>query len=173
MSEEKIYQPGWEKAKEETAKKHRHHHHSSRSLQRDRGVAGALRMKDRQAYLGLMIVIGAVVLYAIYCLASMVLTELREMPKDDPATEMAVDELRIHKAEEQDAILLGDSLAQRYNVDSLKRQVQIETRPVYRPPRKENEWYITQREWKAIWKNYRIWKRMNEKEKQEKEQEKR
>jgi hypothetical protein len=120
-----------------------------------------------------MIVIGAVALYAIYCLASMVMTELREMPKDDPATEMAVDELRIHKAEEQDAILLGDSLAQRYNVDSLKRQVQIETRPVYRPPRKENEWYITQREWKAIWKNYRIWKRMNEKEKQEKEQEKR
>jgi hypothetical protein len=92
------------------------------------------------------------------------------MPNDDPETEIAVDELRIHKAQEQDPVLPGDSLARHYNVDSLKRQVQIETRPVYRPPRKNTEWYITSREWKAIWKNYRIWKRMKEKDEEENKQ---
>jgi len=36
--------------------------------------------------------------------------------------------------------------------------VQIETRPVYRPPKRENVWYITQREWKDIWRNMQRWK---------------
>lgn len=89
------------------------------------------------------------------------------MPNDDPTTEMTVDELRIHKADEQDAILMGDSLAQAYNVDSMKHQVQIETRPVYRPPRREDKWYITQREWKKIWESYRIWRWEKKREKEE------
>ena len=93
------------------------------------------------------------------------------MPHDDPTTEMKVDELRIHKVDEQDALQFGDSLAQVYLVDSSAiRHVQIETRPVYRPPRKENEWYITKREWKAIWKDFKVWrwnrKRENEKSEQ-------
>ena len=86
------------------------------------------------------------------------------MPNDDPATEMEVDVLRIHKVDEQDALLYSDSLAQTYNLDSLKRNVQIETRPVYRPPRRENEWYITRREWKEIWKTFKIWKRSKDKD---------
>ncbi len=127
-------------------------------------------MRDKQAYIGLILVLVGGAVFGLYLLVHMFLKELRAMPKDDPSTEMAVDELRIHKAEEQDALLLGDSLARHYNVDSLKRQVQIETRPVYRPPRKNKEWYITSREWKAIWKNYRIWKRMKEKEEEENKQ---
>ena len=95
---------------------------------------------------------------------------IREIPKDDPTTEIDVDILRIRKADEQDAKLYADSLAQQYNLDSMKRQVQIETRPVYRPPRKENTWYITEREWKSIFKNYRIWKRMHKKDKDEDEE---
>lgn len=136
MSEGKIYQPGW-------GEEPKHHHHNSHSKSRNRGLGGALRMRDKQAYVGLILVIVVVTVFAAYRLLQMVVSELRAMPNDDPATEMAVDELRIHKAEEQDALLLGDSLAQQYNVDSLKRQVQIDTRPVYRPPRKNNEWYIT------------------------------
>ena len=164
MSEEKIYQPGWgEKPK------HRHHH-DTRSGTRHKNFGGALRMRDKQAYIGLILVLVGGAVFGLYLLVHMFLKELRAMPKDDPSTEMAVDELRIHKAEEQDALLLGDSLARHYNVDSLKRQVQIETRPVYRPPRKNKEWYITSREWKAIWKNYRIWKRMKEKEEEENKQ---
>jgi hypothetical protein len=111
-----------------------------------------------------MIVLGVVALTGIVMLFKTIRDELRAIPNDDPETELNVDELRIHKAEEQDALLLGDSLAQAYNVDSMRHNVQIETRPVYRPPRKNNEWYLTQREWKSIWKNYKIWKRMNSKE---------
>ena len=160
MSEEKIYQPGWGEKK-----KHHHHHRYDRSsIERNRGFGGALRMRDKQAYIGLMIVLGVVALTGIVMLFKTIRDELRAIPNDDPETELKVDELRIHKAEEQDALLLGDSLAQAYNVDSMRHNVQIETRPVYRPPRKNNEWYLTQREWKSIWKNYKIWKRMNSKE---------
>ena len=124
-------------------------------------------MRDKQAYYGLMVVIIAVLGFGAYKLIRLAASELRAMPNDDPDMEMSVDELRIHKAEEQDAILMGDSLSRQYNLDSIKRKVQIDTRPVYRPPRKNDEWYITKREWKSIIKNYRIWRRMKEKEEEE------
>ena len=121
-------------------------------------------MRDKQAYYGLMVVIIAVLGFGAYKLIRLAASELRAMPNDDPDMEMSVDELRIHKAEEQDAILMGDSLSRQYNLDSIQRKVQIDTRPVYRPPKKNDEWYITKKEWKSIIKNYRIWRRMKEKE---------
>ncbi len=128
-------------------------------------------MKDKQAYYGLMFLLIVGLAFGAYKVISMFVRELRAMPNDDPTTEMNVDELRINKVDEQDALMIGDSLAQEYKLDSMKRHVQIETRPVYRPPRKENTWYITKREWKSIWKNYRIWRRMKQKEKEEEENE--
>ena len=124
-------------------------------------------MRDKQAYYGLLVVIIAVLGFGAYKLIRLAASELRAMPNDDPDMEMNVDELRIHKAEEQDAILMGDSLSQQYNLDSIKRKVQIDTRPVYRPPRKNDEWYITKKEWKSIFKNYRIWRRMKQKEEED------
>lgn len=124
-------------------------------------------MRDKQAYYGLLVVIIAVLGFGAYKLIRLAASELRAMPNDDPDMEMSVDELRIHKVEEQDAILMGDSLSQQYNLDSIKRKVQIDTRPVYRPPRKNDEWYITKKEWKSIFKNYRIWRRMKQKDEEE------
>ncbi len=124
-------------------------------------------MRDKQAYYGLLCVLIAGLAFGAYKLIGMFAAELRAMPNDDPTTEMTVDELRIHKADEQDAILTGDSLAQAYNVDSMKRTVQIETRPVYRPPKREDKWYITQSEWKRIWKSYKIWRWEKKREKEE------
>ncbi len=134
---------------------------------RNRGLGGALRMRDKQAYYGLLVVLIAVLGFGAYKLIRLAASELRAMPNDDPDMEMNVDELRIHKAEEQDAILMGDSLSQQYNLDSIKRKVQIDTRPVYRPPRKNDEWYITKKEWKSIFKNYRIWRRMKQKDEED------
>ena len=148
----KSYQPGWGEKK-----KHHHHHHHGPN-EKNRGLGGALRMRDKQAYYGLMCVIIAVALFGAYKLIGMIAHELRAMPNDDPTTEMNVDELRIHLVDEQDAILMGDSLATAYNLDSMKHQVQIETRPVYRPPRREDKWYITKREWKKIRESYRVWR---------------
>ena len=124
-------------------------------------------MRDKQAYYGLMVVIIAVLGFGAYKLIRLAASELRAMPNDDPDMEMSVDELRIHKAEEQDAILMGDSLSRQYNLDSIQRKVQIDTRPVYRPPKKNDEWYITKKEWKSIIKNYRIWRRMKQKEEED------
>ena len=154
MSEEKTYQPGWGEKKQ-----HHSHQYNHRTKERNRRLGGALRMKDKQAYYGLMIVLLAVLAFGAYELIMLFVNEWRAMPHDDPATEVQVDELRIHKAEEQDALLLGDSLAQQLNVDSIRRQVQIETRPVYRPPRREDKWYITQREWKDIWRTFKNWRK--------------
>ena len=124
-------------------------------------------MRDKQAYYGLMVVIIAVLGFGAYKVIRLAVHELRAMPNDDPDMEMSVDELRIHKAEEQDALIMGDSLSQQYNLVSIKRKVQIDTRPVYRPPKKNDEWYITKKEWKSIIKNYRIWRRMKEKEEED------
>ena len=154
MEEEKTFQPGWGEKK----RHHHHHRHHVRPDERNRGLGGALRMRDKQAYVGFVLVMIAGALMGIYFLANLFIKEFKEMPNDDPATERAVDELRIHKADERGALLYSDSLTQVYNLDSLKRNVQIETRPVYRPPRRENTWYITQREWKDIWKKLKIWR---------------
>ncbi len=176
MSEEKIYQPRWDKHKERQAHHHHHHHsYSSDSGHRTNTWGGWLKLRDRQAYYGLMLIVIAIIGFATYKLVMMFVDELRQMPMDDPTAERPVDELRVRKVEEQDALMFGDSLAKAENLDSIQRKVQIDTRPVYRPPRKENEWYITQREWKAIWKNYQIWRweKRRDKEEQKREQEER
>ena len=116
-------------------------------------------MKDKQAYYGLLFILAAAVLVAVYMFAAWLVAEIRSMPMDNSDAEMRVDELRIHKADEQDALMVSDSLAKMYNLDSLRHKVQIETTPVYRPPRKENKWYITGKEWKEIWHNWKIWKK--------------
>ena len=106
MSEEKTYQPHWGE------KKHHHHHHRSDSPSNYNGPGGRLKMRDRQAYYGLMLVVVAVLGFGVYKLVKMFYDEIKAMPMDDPTTEMNVDELRIHKADEQDALLYSDGLAQ-------------------------------------------------------------
>jgi hypothetical protein len=153
MSEDSTYQPGWGEKK-----KHHHHRHSS-DTRYTNSWGGWMKMRDKQAYYGLMFVVLAVLGFGAYKLVMMFVNEWRATPHDDPATEMKVDELRIHKVDEQDALLYGDSLAQVYQFDSSTiKKVQIETRSVYRPPRRENEWYITEREWKDIWRNVQRWR---------------
>lgn len=164
MSEEKIYQPGWEEQKERERKRkrdddfhyHHHHHHDDRY---SNGWGGAMKQVDKQAYYGLIFIVVVGLAFGAYKVVMMFVNEWRAMPHDDPTTEMNVDVLRINKAEEQDALLFSDSLAQVYQLDSTKiKRVQIDTRSVYRPPRRENEWYITKREWKDIWRNIKRWK---------------
>jgi len=161
MSDEpKTYQPNWGEPH-----KHHHHHHS-RSKHRNRGLGGALRMIDKQAYVGLILIIVLVLGLGVYKLLLLIAAELRAMPNDDPTTEMNVDELRINTADEQNALLISDSLAQEMNVDTITKQVQIATRPVYRPPRPNDEWYLTERDWKNIWQNYRLWRKMRQENEQ-------
>lgn len=176
MSEEKTYQPKWEKHVDYQRKKHHHHHSGSyhsdaMSDKYTNTIGGALKMKDKWAYYGLMVILAGAVLYGAYWLTGMVAHELRQMPMDDPTTERDVDELRIRKVDEQNALQLGDSLAEVYQLDSsMIKHVQIETQPVYRPPRKENAWYITQREWKSIWKNFKVWRWEKRREREERKQ---
>ena len=161
----KTFQPGWG---EQNKKHHHHHHHHHRSSNYTNSWGGWMKLRDKQAYYGLMLVLILIVGFGTYKLVTFIVNEWRSMPHDDPTTEMKVDELRIHKVEEQDALLYGDSLAQAYQVDSsVIKHVQIETRPVYRPPRKKDEWYLTQREWKAIWKEFEIWRWNRKREKEE------
>ena len=158
MAEESTYQPGWGEEK----KKHHHHHHHQAEKENNRRWGGALRMRDKQAYYGLIAASVVVALVGLYMLLNLIVKEVKALPMDDPNTELNVDELRIHKVDEQDALLAGDSLAHAYELDSsMIRHVQKEIRPVYRPPRKNNEWYITTREWKDIWENMKRWKKDN------------
>lgn len=120
-------------------------------------------MRDKQAYNGLIAVCVIVALVGLYSLLTLIIREVKAMPMDDPKSELAVDELRIHKVAEQDALIAGDSLAQAMEMDSaMIRRVQIETRPVYRQPRKNTEWYITRREWRDIFENMKRWRKDQE-----------
>ena len=161
-----TYQPGWgeQKAKsEEQRGKHHHHHYYQGEKENNRRWGGALRMRDKQAYYGLIAVCVIVALVGLYSLLTLIIREVKAMPMDDPKSELAVDELRIHKVAEQDALIAGDSLAQAMEMDSaMIRRVQIETRPVYRQPRKNTEWYITRREWRDIFENMKRWRKDQE-----------
>ena len=156
-----TYHPGWG----EDQKKHHHHHHHHYQVEKEnnRRWGGALRMRDKQAYYGLIAVCVIVALVGLYSLLTLIIREVKAMPMDDPKSELAVDELRIHKVAEQDALIAGDSLAQAMEMDSaMIRRVQIETRPVYRQPRKNTEWYITRREWRDIFENMKRWRKDQE-----------
>lgn len=161
-----TYQPGWgeQKAKsEEQRGKHHHYHYYQGEKENNRRWGGALRMRDKQAYYGLIAVCVIVALVGLYSLLTLIIREVKAMPMDDPKSELAVDELRIHKVAEQDALIAGDSLAQAMEMDSaMIRRVQIETRPVYRQPRKNTEWYITRREWRDIFENMKRWRKDQE-----------
>lgn len=161
-----TYQPGWgeQKAKsEEQRGKHHHHHYYQGEKENNRRWGGELRMRDKQAYYGLIAVCVIVALVGLYSLLTLIIREVKAMPMDDPKSELAVDELRIHKVAEQDALIAGDSLAKAMEMDSaMIRRVQIETRPVYRQPRKNTEWYITRREWRDIFENMKRWRKDQE-----------
>ena len=161
-----TYQPGWgeQKAKsEEQRGKHHHYHHYQGEKENNRRWGGELRMRDKQAYYGLIAVCVIVALVGLYSLLTLIIREVKAMPMDDPKSELAVDELRIHKVAEQDALIAGDSLAKAMEMDSaMIRHVQIETRPVYRQPRKNNEWYITRREGRDIFENMKRWRKDQE-----------
>ena len=161
-----TYQPGWgeQKAKsEEQRGRHHHHHHYQVEKENNRRWGGEIRMRDKQAYYGLIAVCVIVALVGLYSLLTLIIREVKAMPMDDPKSELAVDELRIHKVAEQDALIAGDSLAQAMEMDSaMIRRVQIETRPVYRQPRKNTEWYITRREWRDIFENMKRWRKDQE-----------
>ncbi len=157
----KTYQPGW--GEDQKKHHHHHHHHYQGEKENNRRWGGELRMRDKQAYYGLIAVCVVVALVGLYSLLTLIIREVKAMPMDDPKSELAVDELRIHKVAEQDALIAGDSLAQAMEMDSaMIRHVQIETRPVYRPPRKNTEWYITRREWRDIFENMKRWRKDQE-----------
>ena len=156
-----TYQPGW--GEDQKKHHHHHHHHYQGEKENNRRWGGALRMRDKQAYYGLIAVCVIVALVGLYSLLTLIIREVKAMPMDDPKSELAVDELRIHKVAEQDALIAGDSLAQAMEMDSaMIRRVQIETRPVYRQPRKNTEWYITRREWRDIFENMKRWRKDQE-----------
>ena len=154
----KTYQPHWEENKKHQSSRKRR---SSSSPQKEK----FRRIQDKHALIGAIILVVLVVGYLLYSVGSWVVKEVKSMPFDNPDEEIQVDVLRIHKAEEQKALQMSDSLMQSYNLDSITKKVQIETVPVYRPPRKDNKWYITKKEWKDIWENIQIRRLEKEQEK--------
>jgi len=174
----KTYQPKWDDHKDH---KHRHHHHHHsydyNSASHTNGWGGWMKMHDKQAYYGLLFIVLGVLAYGGYFVVKLFIEELRAMPMDDPKTEMKVDELNVRRVDKQDALLFGDSLAQTYQIDSSAiKRVDVNKHHVYRPPRKNKEWYITQREWKEIFRNLSRFKQANKNDeklsKEEKELEK-
>lgn len=164
----KTYQPHWEEAKEREQQRRKHKRKHRRSSVAPKKPF--LGIRDRQARYGMILLIIVLVLFGGYKIGKWIYNEIKTMPFADPKEEMDVDVLRINKVEEKKALQLSDSLVHAYNMDSIKRKVQIETVPVYRPPRKENKWYITKKEWRDIWQNIKI-RRLEKEQDEQREKE--
>lgn len=180
MAEEKIYQPKWDEHKERERKREQeddfyYYHRSHRNNhKRTNTWGGAMKHRDKQAYYGIVFLVVAIFGTGAYLLIMMFVNEWRAMPHDDPKTEMKVDELDVNRVDKQDALMASDSIAKTYQFDSTTiKRVQTVSHHVYRPPRKNTEWYITEREWKDIFKNFRRWRKAKENDKQFKEEQKR
>ena len=76
MSEEKTYQPHWGERR-----RHHHHHHNPQG-ERFNGLGGKLKMRDKQAYYGLILVIVAVLGFGAYKLVMLFVDEIRAMKNE-------------------------------------------------------------------------------------------
>ena len=167
MAEEeyKTYQPKWEERKSESEKHHHHHHHNhyvSTSNTHTNSWGGWLKMRDKQAYYGLMLVLIAGMAFGGYMLVKTIVDEFRELPKGDPSQELKVDELGVKKVDEAAALFVGDSLARELKLDSsLIHSVKGVEHNVYRPPRKKTNDLIDGREWNVIFKHFGRWFKAN------------
>jgi hypothetical protein len=116
-----------------------------------------LGIQDKQAGYGLILLLIVLGGFGLYKVSLKVYQEIQTIHFTDPKEEIEVDVLRIDKVREKNALQMSDSLMRTYQMDSsMIRKVQIETVPVYRPPKREDKWYITNKEWKDIWQNIKI-----------------
>jgi hypothetical protein len=116
-----------------------------------------LGIQDKQARYGLILLLIVLGGFGLYKVSIKVYQEIQTIHFTDQKEEIEVDVLRIDKVREKNALHMSDSLMRTYQMDSsMIRKVQIETVPVYRPPKREDKWYITNKEWKDIWQNIKI-----------------
>lgn len=167
MSEEyKTYQPKWEEKVAADKERHSHHdHHYTYSYSRGKSSnrtntwGGWLKLRDVQAYYGLMFIVIGGLLTGLFFLGRFIVQEVREMPNADPATELKVDELGVRMGDEYSARLHSDSVINELNLDSSAvHSLSAEKHNVYRPPKKDwKEWNLTTREWKNFRYIFSIW----------------
>jgi hypothetical protein len=149
----KTYQPHWEEHKHREQKKSRRKHHKTPTAPKK----PFLGIQDKQARYGLILLLSVLGGFGLYKVSLKVYQEIQTIHFTDPKEEIEVDVLRIDKVREKNALQMSDSLMRTYQMDSsMIRKVQIETVPVYRPPKREDKWYITNKEWKDIWQNIKI-----------------
>lgn len=162
----KTYQPHWEEHKQRDRKKRKRKHHNTPVTPKK----PFLGIQDKQARYGLILLLIVFGLFAGYKVGKWIYHEIQTMPFANPNEEMQVDVLRIDKEGEKKALHMSDSLVQAFQVDSIVRKVQIETVPVYRPPKREDKWYITKKEWQDIWQNIKI-RRLEKEQDEQREKE--
>lgn len=165
MEEEyQTYQPKWEEKKAESERHHHHHHHhhhyyeySRSSSHRSNGIAGWLKERDKQAWIGLMLILAIGLSFGAYKLYSMYRDELKEIKNVSEADAVDVDELGDNKLFAELNKEKGAELAAKTNVDTLVRTVTGDYHNVYRPARKNDNETIDDREWSKIKQNLRRW----------------
>lgn len=169
MEEEyKTYQPKWEEKKAESEKNHHHHHHhhhsygySSKSSRWSIDFAGWLKQRDKQAWIGLLIIVVIAASYGTYKVYSMYREDFTAVPHGDDRTEVDVDPLGDDMKHREIALEKGAELAEKANVDTIVKPVTGEYHNVYRPARKNDNVTIDDREWSKIKQNIRRWFRAN------------
>ncbi|MBR6018537.1 MAG: hypothetical protein IK073_07950 [Paludibacteraceae bacterium] len=67
---------------------------------------------------------------------------------DEPPLEY--DPLKVNYKLRQERERTGDSVAASQNIDTMRREIRRQTVPVYRPPRKHDEWYLTEKDVKEL-----------------------
>ena len=167
-NEERTYQPRWEEKKAEQEQHHHHHHHHyyehsyGKQSKKSIDFAGWLKNKDKQAWIGLLVILIAAVGFGLYKLYGVYREDFKALyPEGNDEVADKVDALNIDKVAEADKLLFADSLKTELQMDSLVRTVTGEHHNVYRPPKKNDNVTIDGREWNSIFKNLRRWFKAN------------
>ncbi len=75
----------------------------------------------------------------------------KELATPEPENSLDADPLKINYKYQQERKATGDSVAASQHIDTtMRREIRRQTVPVYRPPRKHNEWYLTEKDVKEL-----------------------
>jgi len=131
-----------------------HHHHRYRQVGVSSGPSRLNWRRDKKIIIGfsLLIVTSVVLVLGPFRPFFKELVMLcKEMVTPEPENTLDADPLKINYKYQKERQATGDSVAAAQHLDTtMRREIRRQTVPVYRPPRKHNEWYLTEKDVKDL-----------------------
>ena len=131
-----------------------HHHHRHRQKGISNGPSFLKWQRDKKMIIGFSVVIITCIVLVLGPFRPFfkeVILLCKELATPEPENSLDADPLKINYKYQQERQATGDSVAASQHIDTtMRREIRRQTVPVYRPPRKHNEWYLTEKDVKDL-----------------------